>query len=90
MCKLKEFDSQKHSVMPISGQTNNLKNSTRATTRLASFYLHHTNKRNYHIHISDDLANIKWPQIKPHSASINFYRSLVQQGTRIPFEGTIY
>ena len=66
MCKLKEFDSQKAQVMPITGQINNLKNSTTATTRLASIYLHHTNKRNYHIQISDDPANIKWPQIKPH------------------------
>ena len=76
--------------MPITGQTNNLMNSTTATTRLASIYLHHTNKRNYHIQISDELAKIKGPQIKPHSASINLYRSLVQQGTTIPFEGTIY
>ena len=76
--------------MPLTGQTNNLKNSTTTTTRLASIYLHHTNKRNYHIQISDDPANIKWPQIKPHSASINLYKSVVQQGTRIPFERTIY
>ena len=90
MCKLKEFDSQKAYVMPITGQTNNLKNSTWAITRSASIYLHQTNKRNYHIQISDDLANIKWPQIEPHSATIDLYRSLVQQGTTIPFEGTIY
>ena len=45
--------------MPVTGQTNNLNNSPLATTISASIYLSHTNKRNNHIQIREEVANTK-------------------------------